>query len=72
MSLFGPMKRKDFIARLRALGFSGPFAGAKHEFMERGALKVRLPNPHEGDITPGLPRRILRDSGVSKEEWGEG
>jgi hypothetical protein len=50
-------------------GFSGPFAGRNHEFLERGAVKVRIPNLHEGDIDVGFLRRLLRQAGVSDEEW---
>jgi hypothetical protein len=50
MPKFGPIKRKDLIASLRRFGFNGPIAGGKHEYMERGAQKVRIPNPHQSDI----------------------
>ena len=45
-----PLKRRELIRRLRALGFEGPFSGSKHQFMVRGSLKLRIPNPHDGDI----------------------
>lgn len=44
----GPIARRDLIARLRALGFEGPFSGGRHLFMKKGQLKVRVPNPHHG------------------------
>ena len=65
----GPVKRSELVACFRALGFVGPYAGAKHEFMKRGEQKIRLPNPHQGDISGGLLRRILRDAGIGREEW---
>lgn len=37
--------------------------------MQRGNTTVRLPNPHQGDITTGLLFRILRDARISREEW---
>jgi predicted RNA binding protein YcfA (HicA-like mRNA interferase family) len=37
--------------------------------MRRGDLTVIIPNPHKGDIGVGLLRRILRQAGVSREEW---
>ena len=37
--------------------------------MRRGDLTVIIPNPHEGDIGVGSLRRILRQAGVTREEW---
>lgn len=30
---------------------------------------MRIPNPHQGDISRGLLTRILRQAGISREEW---
>ncbi|HEY5297921.1 MAG TPA: hypothetical protein VIK59_08340 [Verrucomicrobiae bacterium] len=32
MAGWRPLKRRDFIRRLRALGFDGPFSGTRHQF----------------------------------------
>lgn len=69
MARLGPIKRKDLISSLRQLGFEGPFAGGKHEYMQRARLRVRVPNPHQSDISVGLLKRILEEAGVSQEEW---
>ena len=69
MPSFGPTSRKDLIQCLRRLGFAGPFSGGKHQFMVRGEITVRVPNPHPGDIGKSLLSRILRQAGVSKDEW---
>ena len=69
MPPLGPVKRRDLIASLRLLGFAGPYAGAKHQFMKRPGKKIRLPNPHQSDISAGLLRRILRDAGIATEKW---
>jgi len=37
--------------------------------MRRGETTVIVPNPHDGDIGPDLLRRILRQAGVSRDEW---
>ena len=55
--------------RLKRLGFSGPFAGGKHQFLVRGTLRLTLPNPHQGDIGPSLLARLLSQAGVPREEW---
>jgi predicted RNA binding protein YcfA (HicA-like mRNA interferase family) len=69
MAHIGAIKRRELIASLRQLGFSGPYSGTKHQFMQRGGSTVRLPNPHQDDIGKGLLARILREAGVSREEW---
>lgn len=69
MPPFGPIKCRDLIACLRQLGFDGPFSGKKHQFMSRGALRVRIPNPHQGDISKGLLATVLAEAGISREEW---
>ncbi|MDJ1167848.1 type II toxin-antitoxin system HicA family toxin [Roseofilum sp. BLCC_M154] len=69
MPVFGPISRRELIAALRAAGFDGPYSGGKHQFMVRESLRVRIPNPHKGDISKGLLRRILMQGGISEEEW---
>lgn len=69
MSPFGPIKRRDLIRALREAGFTGPEPGTKHAVMVRGDTQIPLPNPHQGDISKGLLARILRDAGISREEW---
>ena len=64
-----PVSRRVLIRRFRTLGFEGPFAGAKHQFMVRGGRTVRIPNPHGADISLPLLRELLRQAGVSSEEW---
>lgn len=69
MPRFGPIKRDDFIRYLRSLGFEGPFSGTKHQFMIKKELRLRIPNPHEGDISRQLLVKILRQAGISRETW---
>jgi predicted RNA binding protein YcfA (HicA-like mRNA interferase family) len=69
MPAFGPVKRKDLIRYLKQFGFEGPYSGGKHQFMARGEITIRVPNPHQGDIGRELLARILRQAGISKEEW---
>jgi len=64
-----PVSRRELIRRLQRLGFEGPYSGGRHEFMLRGNCRLILPNPHRGDISVDLLRRILRRAGVSREEW---
>ena len=69
MPHFGPIKRRELIACLRRLGFSVPFAGGKHEFMQRGGLSLTIPNPHGGDIGPKLLAQLLRQAGIARADW---
>ena len=69
MPKLSPVSRRKFIQRLREWGFEGPFAGGKHPQMLRGNVTLIIPNEHEGDIGPGFLTRLLRQAGVSREEW---
>ena len=64
-----PISRRDFIRRLKVLGFDGPFVGGRHEIMVRGGTSVIVPNPHRSDISGPLVADILRRAGISGEEW---
>ena len=69
MPRFGPIKRRELVACLRRLGFTGPYAGGKHEFMQRGDVSLTIPNPHGSDIGPKLLGRVLRQAGIERTEW---
>lgn len=60
---------RKLVQKLRRLGFDGPFAGGRHLFMVRGTLKVRIPNPHRKDISRLLLAEILRQAGISIDQW---
>jgi predicted RNA binding protein YcfA (HicA-like mRNA interferase family) len=69
MPRFGPIKRRELIACLRRLGFSGPYSGGKHEFMQKGELSLTIPNPHGSDIGPKLLGQLLRQAGIERDDW---
>jgi hypothetical protein len=50
-------------------GFEGPYSGGRHQFMIKGDITLRLPNPHQGDIGKEFLARILRQAGIGKDEW---
>ncbi len=64
-----PISRRNLVKRFRELGFEGLFAGGRHPQMRREEVTVIIPNPHEGDISVGLLSRVLRQAGISREEW---
>jgi predicted RNA binding protein YcfA (HicA-like mRNA interferase family) len=66
-----PVSRPDFVRRFRSMGFGEPFRpspNSDHDYMERDGVLVKVPNPH-GEIDVGLLRRIMRDAGISRDEW---
>jgi predicted RNA binding protein YcfA (HicA-like mRNA interferase family) len=69
MPPFGPIKRRDLVRAFQRLGFDGPYSGGKHQFMVRGNRTVRVPNPHVSDIGPDLLSRILRQAGITRDDW---
>lgn len=69
MPTFGPIKRRDLVRALKQIGFAGPFTGGNHQYMIKEQLKVTIPNPHKGDISKGLLAQILKEAGISREEW---
>ena len=69
MPAIGPIKRRDLIVYLRTLGFTGPHPGGRHETMQRGDFTFPIPNPHRGDISKEFLLRILKEAGISREEW---
>jgi predicted RNA binding protein YcfA (HicA-like mRNA interferase family) len=64
-----PVSRRELIKRLSKLGFVGPYPGADHEYMSRGLVEARIPNPHGSNISVDLLQRILKRAGISREEW---
>ena len=69
MSRLKPVSRREFVQRMRELGFEGPYAGGRHPQMRRGNVTVIIPNPHEGEISVGFLIRLLRQAGITREEW---
>jgi predicted RNA binding protein YcfA (HicA-like mRNA interferase family) len=62
---------RELIRKFRTFGFDGPYSGGRHLFMSKESLKVRIPNPHTGDISKYLLAEILRQAGISRGEWNE-
>jgi predicted RNA binding protein YcfA (HicA-like mRNA interferase family) len=65
-----PISRRELVRKFRNLGFSGPISGGRHQFMVKGSLKVRIPNPHKSAaIGGGLVKEILRQAGIKTDDW---
>jgi len=37
--------------------------------MKRSDLKVRIPNPHQRDVSAALLKEILHQAGISEAAW---
>ena len=64
-----PVSWKTLVRKLSSLGFNGPYAGGKHNFMVKGGLRLTIPNPHASDVSVPLLSEILARGDISREEW---
>lgn len=69
MDKINPISRTKLIRRLRSLGFEGPFGGGKHSYMKKSGKRIIIPNPHRGDIGVKLVKKIIKQIGISDEDW---
>ncbi len=74
MSRLVPVSRHELISRLKKLGFEGPYPGSGHAYMIKQLpnerIYVTIPNQHHGkDIGTDLLTQVLREGGISREEW---
>jgi len=73
VSRLTPCRRSDFIRRLRALGFDGPYSGSRHQFMVHGQKRLTIPSNNEYSV-PQL-RVMMREielvlgRQIALEEW---
>lgn len=71
MPKLSPAKPRVVIKKLHKLGFDGPFGGGRHVFMRHPETRIKIPVPVHGgrDIPMGTLRAIIRQAGISVEEW---
>ena len=70
-SKLSPVSWTELVKRLRKLGFDGPYRGGKHPYMIKDDLILTIPNPHRKEISIDLLSRILKQAGITREEWLE-
>lgn len=73
MPKWSPCKRRKFIRRLRKLGFDGPYAGSRHEFMVYENHRLAIPSNSEYS-TPQLRFMLAEvesiiDRKIMLQEW---
>jgi predicted RNA binding protein YcfA (HicA-like mRNA interferase family) len=63
----------EVIRRLRRLGFVGPVPGGRHVRRVHPETGRIIPIPmHKGrDVSVGLIQAIIREAGVTAEEWSD-
>ncbi len=75
MAGWHPLKRREFIRRLRALGFDGPHRGARHEFLVFGQKRQTIPSNPDYSL-PRL-KMLLRqveavlERMITADEWDQ-
>jgi hypothetical protein len=73
MAAWRPLKRRDFIRKLRALNFDGPFSGTRHQFMILGQHRQTIPSNSEFSVPQirMLVRQVesVLDRPISLDEW---
>jgi hypothetical protein len=73
MAAWRPLKRREFVRKLRALGLDGPFAGTRHQFMVLGQHRQTIPTNSEFSV-PQV-RMLLRQvesivgRSIALDEW---
>ena len=73
MSQWAPCKRRDFIRRLRGLGFDGPYSGTQHQYLVHHTHRLAVPSNAEYSVSE--LRVLLRDveeiidRSIDADEW---
>lgn len=75
MSQWVPSKRREFIRKLRKLGFEGPFVGTRHHFMVYDENRLAIPSNREYSI-PQLKMMLREAEAILKrkiplDEWNK-
>ena len=69
MPKLGPIAWRLFVGRMKKFGFDGPYQEGKHPYIIKGGVTLTIPNPHDGDISPDLLSRLLRQAGINRTDW---
>ena len=67
MNRWIPCKRRDFIHRLRQLGFDGPFSGTRHQFLIYQNHRLAIPSNAEYSV-PQLRFMLKEVEGIIKRD----
>jgi predicted RNA binding protein YcfA (HicA-like mRNA interferase family) len=75
VSRLNPCKRRDFIKKLRKLGFDQPRSGTRHQFMIYQQYRLTIPSNSEYSV-PQLKMMIkevenIMSREITIDEWNE-
>lgn len=75
MSRLNPCKRRDFIKKLRQLGFEKPSSGTRHQFMIYQQYRLTIPSNSEYSV-PQLKMMIkevenIMSREITIDQWNE-
>jgi len=75
VSRLNPCKRRDFIKKLRKLGFEQPRSGTRHQFMIYQQYRLTIPSNSEYSV-PQLKMMIkevenIMSREITIDEWNE-
>ena len=73
MSKWTPCKRRDFIKKLKKLGFDGLYSGSKHQFMIFKEYRFTIPSNDEYSV-PQIKMLIkeieqIIERSIELDEW---
>ncbi len=75
MNRWTPCKRRDFIRRLRGLGFEGPYSGRRHQFMVLGSHRLAIPSNSEYSIAQlrFMVREVeaILEREITADQWSQ-
>ncbi len=64
-----PVSWKELVHGLQRCGYEGSFSGGKHLYMIRDSIRLTIPNPHKSIISVDLLTRLLKQAGISRDDW---
>lgn len=64
-----PISWRELVKKLKFFGFDGPYQSGKHPYMIKDDLTLTIPNPYEREVSVDLLDRILKQAGISKNDW---
>jgi predicted RNA binding protein YcfA (HicA-like mRNA interferase family) len=73
LSRWIPCKRRDFVKKLRRIGFEGIYSGTRHQFMVYGQHRLTIPSNDEYSV-PQLRMMIgevevILEREMTLDEW---
>ena len=73
MSRLTPCKRREFVRRLKKLGFDGPYSGTRHQFMIYEIHRLAIPSNTEYSV-PQLRMMLqeveaIKGQKITGEDW---